>query len=105
MSDWDIYVACLIAAPVFGALIGLAIGLGRGRAAFGFFAGALLGPLGWLIIIVLPRRGRKCPFCLGIIPQAATRCQHCAAELPGSGRPRRKRGEEFPLESEQNPFR
>jgi large conductance mechanosensitive channel len=28
-----------------------------------------------------PATTRACPFCLGSIPQAATRCQHCTSQL------------------------
>ena len=27
---------------------------------------------------------RKCPYCLSVIPDGATRCPHCTSELPGA---------------------
>jgi hypothetical protein len=74
-------------------LIGYVIGRARGRGGFGAFMGLLLGPLGWLIVLLLPRQGTKCPECLGIVPAQARRCQHCGSEIPAG------------LSAEAKPFR
>lgn len=63
-------------------MIGLGIGRTRGRGGDGFLLGFLLGPIGWLVILLLERHGRKCPECLGIVPEAAIRCRHCGIVLP-----------------------
>lgn len=62
-------------------LVGYAIGRERGRGGDGFVLGVLLGPLGCLLILCLERRGRKCPECLGVVPDAARKCKHCGSEI------------------------
>ncbi len=41
---------------LFLAIVGGLIGNARGRGAFGFFLGLLLGPIGWLLLFCLPKR-------------------------------------------------
>jgi len=69
----------MVAIWLFMGLIGWGIGRPRGRDAFGFLMGALLGPIGWIITLCMPRSGRKCPACLGVVPEAAIRCCHCGS--------------------------
>ena len=38
-------------------------------------------PSGWLITLLLSPEGRKCPQCLGVVPETAVRCRHCGSEL------------------------
>src|SRR5579862_1500057 len=76
------YLIVWIACIVIGALIGST----RGRAEFGGICSAILGPLGWIIVLCFPRvaeAGLQCPACLGVVPEGATRCMHCAVEFPG----------------------
>ena len=42
--------------------VGAGLGSFKGRAAFGFALGALLGPIGWLIVLLLPDAREKNPF-------------------------------------------
>ena len=63
----------------FLGLIGSAIGKTKARAADGFALGFLLGPLGWILVLLLPSKGPKCPACLGVIPAGARRCKHCGS--------------------------
>jgi len=81
MTDDQMILGALIAAPLCMAAIGWAIGSGRGRGGFGFVSGLLLGPIGWLIVVALPRSGRTCSQCLGVCPSGAIRCQHCGSVL------------------------
>jgi hypothetical protein len=66
---------------ILGPLIGAAIGRNKGRLGAGLFFGFLLGPIGWLIIAVGPDNRRKCPKCIGSVPDAASKCMHCGASL------------------------
>lgn len=77
---WE-YAIWLTGGMFFTGGIGALIGNRRGQVANGFALGALLGPVGWLITILLPEAGPKCPECLGVIPRAARRCKHCGVEL------------------------
>jgi len=73
---------------VLGGGVGFAIGRTRNRESLGLLLGLLLGPLGWLIIAVMPADKPeseypliKCPACLGEIPAIASKCRHCGTAL------------------------
>lgn len=66
---------------LIGALVGAAIGKNKGRPEAGAIFGFLLGPVGWLLVAVGPNMLRKCPECRGVIPEGASRCMHCKAEI------------------------
>jgi hypothetical protein len=67
---------------VFG-LIGTALGQRKGRPFAGFVFGALVGPIGWLIIAAGPdaKANGKCPFCAEAISPEAIICKHCGKEI------------------------
>lgn len=67
---------------IFMGVIGLLIGKLRGRESFGFWMGFLLGPLGWLITLLMGQGGPKCPECFGTVDPRAKKCCHCASDLP-----------------------
>jgi len=61
-------------------LIGGAIGSRKGRTGAGFLFGILLGPIGWIVILLGPDLGPqpiKCQECKGPLEPGATRCRHC----------------------------
>lgn len=74
-------------AVVVWTLIGLGIGAARGRAAFGLLLGFLLGPIGWLIVLILPKEGPRCPECMEVVNAGARRCHHCYSEIVTSDNP------------------
>ena len=53
MNDPTTLIAALTIWAVFG-LIGAACGSGRRRAGAGFMLGLFLGPLGWVVALLLP---------------------------------------------------
>jgi hypothetical protein len=61
--------------------VGAFIGKPRGRLWLGFALGLFLGPVGWLVVGVLPNRGPKCPECLAPMDPAARKCRHCGSEI------------------------
>lgn len=63
-----------------GAAVGGVIGGTRNNVGSGIVWGALLGPIGWILVLFMDARA-KCPECRGPIPDGAIRCQHCGAEF------------------------
>ena len=60
---------------------GALLGRMRGHPIFGFFIGAVIGPLG-LIIILFSRNDRwKCPACRMPVERDASICPHCRSSL------------------------
>jgi hypothetical protein len=78
--------------------VGWAFGKSKGRAVAGFVLGFLLGPIGLILTIALPRQPGClpvklppiCPTCFEALTPGATRCSRCdggqAAEASGIGR-------------------
>ncbi len=94
MDDLGYYtIAVVLYILVFG-LVGWVIGERKGRAEAGFLFGALLGPIGWLIVAVGPdvkaaeeaTRMRKCPFCAELVQPDAKVCKHCGRDIAPVGR-------------------
>jgi hypothetical protein len=81
MNDDFFNPAFLLTVILINTLVGWAIGNWRGRAAFGLLVGFLLGPIGWIITLVLPQIGPQCPQCCGFINRGAIRCCHCGSEI------------------------
>ena len=84
MSDELVPLLCWAAIPFFGAMIGGAVGSARGRTMFGLALGFLLGPIGWLLIFLLPKveaNRRVCPTCGAGVPDGAWRCKQCRTKL------------------------
>lgn len=67
---------------VFFGGAGIALGQLRGRPEEGAVLGGLLGPVGWVIVILLPDLRRKCPACKGAVAEGASACRNCGRELP-----------------------
>jgi hypothetical protein len=86
MSEFLPYILGSVASGMIGGLIGAR----RKQVVSGVVWGALLGPVGWIIVILLPHRGARCPACGGVLGMdGATKCMHCAVDLPQpvSGKP------------------
>jgi hypothetical protein len=63
-----------------GAAVGGVIGASRNNAVSGVVWGALLGPIGWILVLFMDARA-KCPECQGRLADGAHRCQNCGIEL------------------------
>lgn len=69
---------------IFGA-IGMLIGVRKGRVVAGLIWAMLLGPIGWLIVLLGPNmtapKAVPCPFCAGAVPINQSQCNHCKNNL------------------------
>lgn len=70
---------------LFTAIGGL-IGWLRGRPIAGLVWGAALGPIGWLVVALLPARTIDCPECAHPNHTGAKRCGHCGVDLQRAAR-------------------
>jgi predicted amidophosphoribosyltransferase len=77
MDDYGVWIFFWF---IVGAVVGGIIGASRNNAASGVVWGALLGPIGWVLVLFLDERP-KCPECRGSLSEGARRCQHCGHEL------------------------
>ncbi len=66
---------------IINALVGWAIGQSKQRAGAGFLYGLLLGPIGWIVMILFPNAGQKCPHCGGMAKKGASVCCHCGRDI------------------------
>jgi len=64
---------------IIGTLIGALIGQSKGRAIYGAFWAALLGPIGWLIVALGANVKPKCNECGGVVMLGARRCKNCGS--------------------------
>jgi len=63
-------------------LIAAFIGEGKGHGCAALIIGSVLGPIGLLIVILMP--GEECPYCRGSVRPGATVCPHCQRAIaPG----------------------
>ena len=62
-------------------LIGALLGSIKGRALVGILGAVLLGPIGWILVLVWRDERLKCPACKGVVPKDASKCMHCGGPL------------------------
>lgn len=80
------------------ATVGTIIGAWRARALAGAIFGALLGPVGWLLVALGPNRAaphaEACPYCLQAVPTSQQTCARCKNRLVWiHGKPRKPAGQ------------
>jgi hypothetical protein len=61
------------------AIVGYFIGRSKGTPQRGAIVGGILGPLGWLIMLMLPNIRPICPYCKGYIVEGAQKCKNCGS--------------------------
>lgn len=88
MNEIALFLAYFV---IFGS-IGMLIGQRKGRVMAGLIWSMLLGPFGWLIVLLGPNiatpKAVPCPFCAGAVPMNQAQCNHCKNALKWiKGRP------------------
>lgn len=71
---------------VAGGVVGLLIGLVKGRWLAGLAWGAALGPIGWIIVALSKSHFVECPDCGRPNAPAAKACRHCGVNLVAAAR-------------------
>jgi len=94
----------LLSGLVISSLIGLAIGQTRGRSDVGFLLGFLLGPIGWLIILVgpNPKKEMEEKYKQATIQRQFALQQAQLEELRRLQTPARSSGPSFPIPGAMN---
>lgn len=67
---------------VINAVVGAAIGARKNMVAGAIALAIFLGPIGWIIALVIEGDFRKCPFCAENVKDEAIVCPHCQRDLP-----------------------
>lgn len=82
----DLTAAVLLYFVLFGA-IGMLIGGRKGRPIAGLLWAMVLGPIGWLLMALLPAasantvKAGSCPHCGGVVAIDQAKCNHCGNAL------------------------
>lgn len=63
------------------AVIGALLGMAKGRWLWGLVWGAVLGPIGWIIVLLSSAVQSPCPECAKPNPPRLKRCRHCGVDL------------------------
>ena len=71
----------------FCGLVGALCGKYKGQPFLGFIIGLLLGPIGWLIILLSGDVRPKCEACREVIDPKATVCPHCRSAVMKKEKP------------------
>ena len=64
-------------------IVGAIVGKTKNRIGAGMFLAILLGPIGWLVVLIGPDYRRKCPFCAESVKPEAKICPHCRSDING----------------------
>ncbi|HEY0178149.1 MAG TPA: hypothetical protein VGC30_00770 [Dokdonella sp.] len=63
------------------ALVGLFVGIAKGRWLAGLLWGAMLGPIGWIVVALSKSGFVECPDCGRRNAPSAKACRHCGVNL------------------------
>ncbi|MEO8461062.1 MAG: hypothetical protein ABI451_11080 [Dokdonella sp.] len=72
--------AWLIGLTIVCVVVGAWIGRFKGRTVAGAVWGAALGPIGWLVVALLPTKQHPCSRCARLVRDGVQRCPACGAD-------------------------
>jgi DNA-directed RNA polymerase subunit RPC12/RpoP len=68
---------------IVNVLVGYGLGKTRGQPGVGVAVSVLLGPIGWIAILVSSDMRPKCSECGGVVVLGARKCMHCGSDIGG----------------------
>lgn len=77
-GELGVYLGWFVLFIAIGAAIGRAA---KGRPGVGAFLGALLGPLGWIVVLLFKDLRARCPECRRVIDPVARKCGGCGSPI------------------------
>ena len=82
LADPSLWIWAIVFTVVCG-VVGALIGKYKNAIARDTFLGLLLGPIGWVISLILPAQKPKpkCPACTKAVDAGDRHCRHCGAAL------------------------
>lgn len=66
---------------IVGGLVGYLCGQSKGRESEGLMLGAVLGPIGWLVMLCAQDKRQRCIECGGVVVVGARKCLHCGSTI------------------------
>jgi len=79
--DLPVRLAILAGAVLLSALVGVFLGSFRNRKVLGGLLGAVLGPIGWLLLFLIHPAYVPCPECAALAHPRWARCPACRCDL------------------------
>ena len=77
----DVLIGLVVVSALLFGIASSIVGSRKGMAGSGFALGALLGPIGLIIVLVSAGNRIQCPACRELIHADAIKCRHCGVAI------------------------